>query len=104
MESDGKLKLIIVGLVLAAFAIGYFVIAQRVQKSQTTTPVDVVEQKPTPVPVSSSLPSPIPTPVAGQGNLKGVNSLPNTGFPLPLAGVFATSAVVSGWFLRRFPH
>lgn len=99
MESDGRLKLIIVGLVLAAFAIGYFVIAQGVQKSKNSS--DTVQVSSAPLPVSS--PSPTPSTVPGQNNLEEVPTLPKTGFPLPLVGAFATSAIISGWFLRRFP-
>ncbi len=105
MEADGKLKLIIVGLFLAAFVIGYFIIAQRMQKVQTPPVIGIVQQA-TPAPSPQPPETPVPNQLNPQknGHIKGVSSLPKTGFPIPLAGIFATSAVISGWFLRRFPN
>ncbi len=105
MEADGKLKLIIVGLFLAAFVIGYFIIAQRMQKVKTPPVTGIVQQAtPSPAPQPTATLAPTPLNQQKNGNVTGVSSLPKTGFPLPLAGVFATSAVISGWFLRRFPN
>ncbi len=107
MEADGKLKLIIVGLFLAAFVIGYFIISQRMQRVQTFPVTGIVQQatpSPAPQPAETPVPAQLNQQKNGNGNVKGVASLPKTGFPLPLAGIFATSAVVSGWFLRRFPN
>lgn len=112
MEGEGRLKLIVAGLVLAAFAVGYFILAQRFQTtSPTSTP------RPTPISQANIViasPSPSASPVAlGQNNQigggtdlpnTGVSALPKTGFPLPVGVAFTVAAMISGWFLRRYPN
>ncbi len=69
MEGDSRLKLFIAGLILAAFAIGYFIIAGRFQGQKVvipkSSPSAVVENSPTPSPIPSASPS-------------GLESLPET--------------------------
>ncbi|MDO8619299.1 MAG: hypothetical protein Q7R49_05145 [Candidatus Daviesbacteria bacterium] len=104
MVEDNKLKILTAGLVLAALAIGYFIITQKInnqashianQPSASSVPTPTPEL----VPLPSATPAPIPSTTKG-----GTNTLPKTGFPLTLVGVFAMSALVSGYFLRKFPE
>ena len=111
MENEGRLKLIVAGLVLAAFAVGYFILAQRFQGgSQSASPKasgqsNIVVVSPNPRPSES--PTALSQANSGTGNLPGtgaagVSTLPRTGFPLPIAVSVAASAAVSGWFLRKY--
>ena len=104
MENESRLKLIVAGLVLAAFAVGYFILAQRFQggSSRTsprpTTPANIVIVSPSPTASAS------PTIVGQAGGGTDVSTLPRTGFPLPIAVSLASAAIVSGWFLRKYPN
>lgn len=115
MEDNIWLRLITVGLVLTALAVGYFLLSGRLTsnsankiKSQTNQAVS----SPTPIPTvlgQNNQVSPSSTPVSAytriaersQGNIQ---TLPNTGFPVFLALSFSVSAIISGWGLRKFPH
>ena len=107
MENEGRIKLIIAGLVLAAFAIAYFILAQKYQpsKNQTVSPPPIqTMDSTTPVASPGPLAQESPTPSGNiSGGLGGVETLPNTGFPAPLIVSFATSAMIAGYFLRKFP-
>lgn len=119
MDDPRVLRIITVGLVLAALAVVYFLFTggfslgkPRVNQSQTNK----VTQSPTPTPTATpgatpsvagqTLPSPTPSSAynalanRAQGN---VQTLPRTGFPAGLAVVFSASAIVSGFSLRKFP-
>lgn len=110
MEGDNRLRLIIAGLVLAAFAIGYFLLSQRFQSNKTTTVqaspstqsnvVSQVSPSPSLVVLNQASPSPVPG-----NNTPGpvAQTLPRTGFPLFLAVAITGSVMVSGFFLRKFP-
>lgn len=101
MEENTKIRLIIGGLVLVGFAVGYLILAQRFQ---TETP----KIAPQPMKNIIASPSATPTPVViNQGSdnqTDGLNTLPQTGVPLPILASFALSAIVSGFFLRKFPN
>ncbi|MEK7616668.1 MAG: hypothetical protein AAB414_01295 [Patescibacteria group bacterium] len=122
---DGKwLRLVIIGLVLAAMAVGYFLLAQRftgtkVSQSQTrvavNTPSPALSPSPistsTPTPVIPAIPTPLPSPVSQSGSAYqrivdrtkgGVQVLPATGSPMVLVGIFSVGAAVLGWHLRKF--
>lgn len=107
---DGKwLRLVTIGLVLAAIAVGYFLIAQRF----TGTKTKVSESK-------SEMVATVPTPsVLGtdtgqdtksayqriaERTRNGTQALPATGFPAVLIGILAASAAIAGFGLRKFPH
>lgn len=108
MENEGRIKLIIAGLVLAAFAIAYFILAQKYQpsKNETVSPppiqsMDNAAPIASPGPLAQESPAPSDNISGGLGE---VQTLPNTGFPAPLLVSFATSAMIAGYFLRRFPN
>lgn len=117
MEGDNRLKFMAVGLILAAVVVGYFIFAQRFSSNQTPKPSEVATRpiqqfSPSPLPSPTSLPSNVPdiilpdTTKGGLPTTKGglpVTQLPATGVPSTLLSVFAISAAVSGYFLRRFP-
>lgn len=96
MESERRLKLIVAGLVLAAFAVGYFFLAQRFTKPTS---------QPTPRPSSSAgITILTPAPEANSLPGSGVSSLPNTGFPGVVLLSGASSFAALGWYLRKYPR
>jgi len=105
MQDNIWLRLITVGLVLTALAIGYFLLSGRLfsnsTKTQSPSPTSVLGQnaKPTASPSPSSAYAKIAERTQNQPQV-----LPKTGFPVGLAVVFSVSAIISGWSLRRFPH
>lgn len=104
MEGDGKFKLIIAGLILAAFAVGYFILSQKVKINPgkpNSSGDPVVSKLATPSPKASSTPENV---ISNGGKLPntGISSLPSTGFPLPLALPLVTSVMLSGWYLRKY--
>lgn len=108
MDDPKWLRLIAIGLVLAAVAVGYFLFTGRFSsKVLQTTQISQAS----PGATSSAQPSvlgqnnqgfvsPSPTPKGGQP----VDTLPRTGFPGSLAAVLAISTMIAGWGLRRFPR
>lgn len=109
MQDNIWLRLITVGLVLAALAIGYFLLSGRLTSKQTGS---TASPEPTILGQDAkSTPSPSPSPNSTSAydkiverNQSNVRTLPNTGFPAFLALVFSVSAIISGWSLRKFPH
>lgn len=119
MDDPRVLRIITVGLVLAALAVVYFLLTEglsvgkpKVNQTQTNKTV----QSPTPSAVASpsATPSvvgqntPTPTPASAYNTIAnrtkgGVETLPRTGFPVGMFVVFSISAVVSGYALRKFP-
>lgn len=114
MDDPRWLRLVTIGLVLAALAVGYFLVSGRftsntVQKAQVSDN-QIVSQKvlgenSSPVPVISPTPSPQSayTRIAQRTKVE-VQTLPKTGFPAGLFGAFSAGIMVAGWGLRRFPH
>ena len=132
MDDPRILRIITVGLILAALAVVYFLFTggfsvgkPKVSQNQTAkvspspTPVITASPNPsaTPAVVNQALPTAVPTATAepvsttgsggaiastGAGNSLG--ALPRTGFPIVLAIVFSFSAVAVGLGLRKFPH
>ena len=117
MEDPRWLRVIIIGLVLAALAIGYFLFSGRFLSNNATK---VGQQESQQIPAVSASPassvlgentqvSPKPSPTSAfdrivERNKGGVQTLPKTAFPAGLALVFSVSAIVSGWSLRKIPH
>ena len=105
MQDNIWLRLITVGLVLAALAVGYFLLSGRLTSKQagpTANPEPTVlgqNAKVTPSPSPASAYTRI-----AERSQANVQTLPNTGFPALLAVVFSVSAIISGWSLRKFPH
>lgn len=114
MEDPRWLRLITIGLVLAALAVGYFLISGRFTTKTTKSPASVEQAV-----KKSPQPTQTPEAVLGQNTQAttpsaytriaertrgGVQTLPKTGFPAGLAIVFSVSAIISGWSLRKYPN
>lgn len=129
MEDPKWLRLITIGLVLAAVAVGYFLLSSRF----TSTPKKNTTQTSQASPVASASPSASPA-VLGQnsrgatvspspasaynriaqrtngatgaaaGGVQNIQTLPRTGFPIELIASLSASTMLVGWGLRRFPH
>lgn len=111
MEFDNRIKLVLAGLFLAAIAVSYLIFSQRFSSSS-------VRPSPTPRPIQRvenvTQVSPTPTPVGGAtGNVgvgttkgglpaTGISTLPNTGFPEVLVGVWSASAMAAGYLLKKY--
>jgi len=110
MEDTTRLRLILVGLFLAAAAIGYFIFDQRRNEAQqfranteTVEQIQVDDVVPTlsPATLGESMPQ---TTKGGQPlSQKGVTTLPATGAHDFLIGIFSVSAAIIGFGLRKFP-
>ncbi len=108
MENSRWLGLITVGLVIAALAVGYFLLTGKLSTKSGSAQV-------TPVPSvlgqnaqTDAKVSPTPTPQSAYNiivnrNKSQVQILPKTGFPIELAVVFSASAMTIGWGLRKYP-
>jgi len=110
MEDPRWLRLVVIGLVLAAVAVGYFLLSGRlfsnniVKVSPIPTP-SVLGQNASP---SASLSSPGPTPTSAYNTIvnrtqNGTQALPKTGFPAGAAVIFSASVIIIGWGLRKYP-
>lgn len=108
MEDPRWLRLITVGLVLAALAVGYFLLTGRLSSNSATrvqpTPIPSVlgrdvQTTPTSSPTSASAYTRIANRTQGS-----VQTLPKTAFPTGLAVVFSISAIIFGWGLKKFPN
>lgn len=108
MDDPRWLRFIMIGLVLAALAVGYFLLTGKLSTSKITKespPPSVLGQnaQTTPAPAASPSPASAYSRIVNRTQ-GGVQVLPNTGFPIGLAVVFSISAIISGWGLRKFPH
>lgn len=118
MDDRGRLGLMLLGVVLLALAIGYFVYSKRVSVSDqqalslpSVRTIEPTSAQPSmaPVPSPSQQPSLTPTPSpealgAATVTTKGGKALPATGAPeVMLAAALGLSAVIAGWSLKKFP-
>lgn len=109
MEDPRWLRLITIGLVLSALAVGYFLLTGRFTSTKTNKPTPTAQSL-TAQPVqkiTQASPSPRPTPTASSATTKGgqpIASLPATGFPAGLAVTFSVSAIAAGYGLRKYPN
>lgn len=117
MEDGARLKLIILGLVLAAIAGAYLFFSGRFASRTTTNDTSqpdnrVTISSPRPSSTASGLviPPGIPLqsdvgqlPPTGEKGGPGVSNLPNTGLPMELIGSLGAAAIAVGYALRRFP-
>lgn len=117
MEDPKWLRIVTLGLVIAALAVGYLLFSGKFLASNKKI---TQQQEVQPSPQASALvkPSPSvlgvntqPSPTSSSAynsiaerNRNGVQTLPNTGFPAGLILVFSASALISGWSLRKFPR
>ncbi len=129
MEDPRWLRLITIGLVLAALAVGYFLISGRFFSATPVTRTPAPVSQSVPIATSSATPGPSvlgqntgntsrpvaavasPTPASAYDRIAsraqtgtGAQTLPRTGFPVGLMVVLSISVIISGWGLRRFPH
>lgn len=115
MDDPRVLRIITVGLVLAALAVGYFLLtggfSVKSKKIQTQSQVNTVVESPIPTAVDGVAiqASPSPSPLSAYQRIinrsqSRVQTLPNTGFPAGLAVVFSVGTLVSGWSLRKYPN
>lgn len=110
MEDPKWLRLITIGLILAALAIGYFLLTGGLVKKSSKPQTQTAVSTPSPAIRGDSIivPEATATPSAytrivdrAQG---GVRTLPATGVPVGLMLLFASSAMVVGFSLRKYPH
>lgn len=119
MEDQKWLRLVTVGLVLAAVAVGYFLFTSRFSssapiKSKTQANQSILSATSSAVPSAKSVSAvkPSPSPASAYDRIadrtaKGgqtVDTLPRTGFPVVSTVILLSSLMISGWGLRRFPH
>lgn len=129
MEDPRLLRIILFGLVLAALTIGYLIFSGRFLKTnqivtQNKTVLQAsIEPSPRILDTTFSSPSPsvdpkkttikntpdvTPTPSAYETITKRtdqrITTLPKTGMPTVLIGTGFLSAIISGWFLRKYPE
>ena len=110
MDDPRLLRIITVGLVLAALAVGYFLLTGgfniKSKKVGTSTKVEQTQVNQTVV--ESPTPSASPYLSAydrlAARSQSSVQNLPNTGFPQGLVIVFSVGTLVAGWSLRKYPY
>ena len=111
MEDTTRLKLILLGLFLAAASLGYFVFIQRSNEqklevqNKPVVQIEPSENNLTPTPSSGNgSPSTLgQTTKGGQASARVVDELPKTGIPTGLIAVFSLSGAIIGWSLKKFP-
>lgn len=124
MDDPRWIRLIIVGLVLAALVVGYmifsggFVKSKSVQKNAPTATEttfkspnpSVVTPIGTPSALLNATPSASPAAsgsaydqIAGRSQ-SNVQTLPNTGIQVSMGLLVSLLAIISGWSLRKFTH
>lgn len=106
MEDPRWLRLVTVGLVLVALAIGYFLLTGRFTSDNTKkAPTQISQASPIPQPTTPPVleVSP-PTPPAMAAAIKNRTTLPKTGYPQALLAVISIGVMVSGLSLRKFPR
>ncbi len=113
MDDPRVLRLVTIGLVLAALAVGYLFftggfsvskskIAQTSTAKPSPTAMKIVIT--TPVPSPSASPARTSAPSPSNRNQGSAQTLPRTGFPIVLAIVFSVSGIISGLALSKFPR
>lgn len=118
MDDPRVLRIITVGLVLAALAVGYFLLTGGFKAKKAQTEITQVEQ------VNTVAESPVPSDVVGESiqsasspapvqsaydtlanrSQSNVQTLPKTSFPTGVVVIFSAGALVSGWSLRKYPY
>lgn len=91
MFNRGMVILLIGGLTLAIL-IGGFYFAQSQLAAKKANDVKNTQAVVTPKQDETKKPA------------TGIGTLPKTAFPVALFGIFSASAMISGWFLRKFPE
>lgn len=123
MDDPKWLRVITVGLILAALAVGYYIVtgAFSIRKTTPQTQVSKTVQSnsnPTLLPSANTTPSIAPSPKPSNQpqttmsaydrivarNQNEIQTLPKTGVPAGLIVLLSTSVMISGLGLRKFPH
>lgn len=115
MEESHWLRLITIGLVLAALAVGYFLISGKFfnQKTAKVSDAKQATQISTPKPAvfgeaTQASPSPHSTSSAynriASRTRANIQTLPHTGTPVLMTGLLSASAMIVGWGLKKYPH
>ena len=118
MDDPRWLRVITVGLVLAALAVGYYILtgAFSLHKVTPQTQVNKVVQKttsnPTILPSENTNATPAPSVKPTESaydrivarNQPQIQTLPKTGFPIGMVVVLSSSVMIIGLGLRKFPH
>ena len=114
MDDPRWLRLVTIGLVLAALAVGYFLMTGKLfspAKTQSQVSKAVVSPTPSAVLGQNTEPRPLPTssPTSAYERIASrtqsqIQTLPATGFPAGLAIIFSGSVIIAGYGLRKFPH
>ncbi len=123
MQDSGWLRLVTVGLILAALAIGYFLLGGKFISGNTSQKVSqtnktMASASPSAIPAAAVLgpnvqtvPNSSPKTAsisvdekATSRNQNQVKILPKTGFPEVMVGIFSIGIMITGLGLRRFPH
>ncbi|MBI2019187.1 hypothetical protein HYS95_00775 [Candidatus Daviesbacteria bacterium] len=115
MEDPKWLRLVTIGLVLAAVAVGYFLLSGRFTSDTKKPATQISQASPTPTmsPVPTQTPA-TPSPASAYDRIaqrtngatggQNLQTLPRTGFPIGAAAALSGSAILIGWGLKRFPH
>lgn len=118
MEDQRWIRLVTIGLVLAAMAVGYFLLAQRFTGTRVSDGNRVSKSQPTPTPsvapsgagqatqsayVSEGKASSAYQRIA-ERTRNNTQTLPATGSPVLLVGLLSIAATVVGFGLRKFHH
>lgn len=112
MDDPRLLRIITVGLVLAALAVGYVLLTGGFKAKKVQTPIAQVVESPVPSdvvgasvqPTQSLVPSQSVYDRLAQRSQSNVQTLPNTSFPTGVIVIFSVGALVSGWSLRKYPY
>lgn len=114
MDEPRSLKIVTVGLILAALAVGYFLLTggfsvskPKKVKTQNTQIAGVTSPSPAASPAAEPQPTASPSSAysrIAERTQSNIQTLPATGFPAGLTIVFSAGAIISGWSLRKYPH
>lgn len=96
MLNNGFKWVIIFAVFLLAFLVGYLVYKSFKSKAPAWQPSQQIT-----LPVAPSL---TPAPAVSGTSSANTRTLPKTGAPVALMAIFASSALISGYFLRKFPE
>ncbi|TSC66787.1 MAG: hypothetical protein CEO21_2 [Microgenomates group bacterium Gr01-1014_80] len=100
MEDTTRLKIILLGLFLAALALGYLIFSQRTA-TQEFQARPVTQMETTPSTTTQPESQPAPAAQTSQANTQTTN-LPNTGVHEVLFGALSAAAMFIGLKLRKF--
>lgn len=108
MDDPRWIRLITVGLVLAALAVGYFLLTGRFTSNNVQKNQNQINEV-TPIPQPTIMPdattnSPSSTPSAMAAARRNITILPRTGYQQVLLAIIAFGVMISGLGLRKFPH